>query len=228
MSEFTKVKLGKRLAAIESLVSEGYDHIWDCCCDHGLLGFQLLEQEKAGTLHFVDIVPQLLIEIEYKLSRFYDGAKQWRVYCLDVGELPVKSYQGEKQLIIIAGIGGQLLIELLSKLLPALEKMHVEFILSPVHHNYQLRQFLRQQRCNLVDEFIVAENGRYYEVMHLNNGPVNRKQCVSLVGEKMWDFTNSEHQCYLQQTIKHYQRMAKNPNMNVAAIINAYQQLNTL
>lgn len=233
MSEFSKVKLGKRLTAIEAVVVDGaYDHIWDCCCDHGLLGFQLLEKNKAKTVHFVDIVPQLLIDIEQKLKRFYMGKNKWQVHCLDVSKLPLNKHKDDKHLVIIAGVGGQLLITILSTLLPLASAMNIEFILSPVHHNYQLRQFLFTHQCFLIDEFIVAENKRYYEVIHLkpvkNNTQINREQSISLVGDKMWDFKNSEHHSYLQQTIQHYQRIAKNPNIDVSEIINAYQRLITL
>ena len=41
----------------------------------------------------------------------------------------------------------------------------------------------------------------------------------------MWDFENPTHQTYLQQTIRHYQRMIKNPNAHVGDIIKAYQDL---
>ena len=222
MSKENKVKLGKRLAAVESAVSGHYDHIWDCCCDHGLLGFRLLNQDKASHIHFVDIVPQLLFDIEEKLSRFYQGKNRWHVHCLDVANLPLKNYPTEKHLIIIAGIGGQLLIDLLDKLLSVVGNMNVEFILSPVHHNYQLRQFLNQQKCALIDEFIVAENERFYEVIHIDN--VEGKD-VSLVGDKMWDFDSPLHQSYLQQTINHYQRMSQNPTSDVSGIIRAYQTL---
>lgn len=206
------------------MVTSKFDHVWDCCCDHGLLGFQLLENNKAKHIHFVDIVPQLLIEIEAKLQRYYQGDKHWHVHCIDVAQLPLERYQNEKHLIIIAGIGGQLLVELLTKLLPLTDALNVEFILSPVHHNYQLRQFLSQQHCNLLEECIVEENNRFYEVLRINNNAKTIK-AISLVGNEMWDLDNVQHQSYLQQTISHYQRMGKNPNIDVAEIINAYQKL---
>jgi len=225
VNELTKVKLGKRLSALEASIGNGYDHIWDCCCDHGLLGFQLLEQSKAKQVHFVDIVPQLLTEIEAKLTRFYRGETLWQVHCLDVAQLPLLPYQQDKHLIIIAGVGGLLMIELLTKLLSITSGLNVEFILSPVHHNCALRAFLKTQSCALLDEFIVAENRRFYEVIQMKQGLGDE---VSLVGEKMWDLKDPEHQDYLAQTISHYQRMAKNPQLDVKEIIEAYDALNHL
>jgi len=222
VNKFSKVKLGKRLTRIESTVDMGYDHIWDCCCDHGLLGFQLLEKDKAKHVHFVDIVAPLLVDIEAKLKRFYQGESEWHVHCIDVALLPIKQYKDETHLLIIAGIGGQLLIEILEKLLPLTIGLNIEFVLSPVHHNYQLRSFLSSNNYALITESIVEENNRFYEVLHIKNSP---GKPISLVGDIMWDFSHSHHQSYLLQIINHYQRIAKNPNVDVEEIIRAYQAL---
>ncbi|PKG38431.1 SAM-dependent methyltransferase [Psychromonas sp. Urea-02u-13] len=215
------------------MAGRDYDHIWDCCCDHGLLGFQLLKNDKAGHIHFVDVVAPLLNEIDNKLSRYYQGKSEWSVHCLDVATLPIAEYdidsgaEQKKHLIIIAGIGGQLLITLLKVLFPHCRAFNVEFILSPVHHNHQLRAYLKDQNCRLIDEVIVEENKRFYEVLHIDQRALNKStDCfVSLVGDKMWNFDYVEHQLYLQQTIKHYQRMAKNPTLDVSEIIKGYQDL---
>lgn len=222
MSELNKVKLGKRLADIEAMVGDEYDHIWDCCCDHGLLGLLLLEKRKAPHVHFVDIVPDLLQTLEQKLKKYYQGDDSWYVHCIDVALLPIQQYQQAKHLVIIAGIGGQLLVELLAKLLPLTASLNIEFIISPVHHNYQLRSFLRKQNCGLLAEQLVEEKQRFYEVLHISSQAGTQ---VSPVGDVMWDFTNSKHQAYLEKTINHYSRIAKNPNMDVSEIIKAYQDL---
>ena len=222
MSKEKKLKLGKRLTKIEQSVSGDYQHIWDCCCDHGLLGFQLLANNKVQHLHFVDVVAPLMKEIQSKLNQHYHGEAVCSVHCLDVAKLPIAQYQSETHLIIIAGVGGELMIDFLSSLLPLCAVSEVEFILSPVHHNCQLRRFLSEQNCHLINEEIIEENNRFYELLHISN---KAGSAVSSVGDKMWDFENPRHQVYLQQTLKHYQRMANNPNMDVGNIIKAYQDL---
>ncbi len=221
------MKIGRRLQQIEQMVEKQYDHIWDCCCDHGLLGFNLLKAQVAQTIHFVDIVPDLLVQIEKTLQRHWLGAEQtWLVHCLDAGKLPIRQFsikpETDKHLIIIAGIGGELLIELMQSLLPVCANYHVEFILCPVHHNYKLRQFLIDNQLGLLNECLVFENSRSYEILHLS--PAS-SQPLSAVGSIMWDLTDPLHLNYLDKTIKHYQRIAKNPNAHVKSIINQYQQL---
>jgi len=89
------LRLGKRLKNIESMVIENYDHIWDCCCDHGLLGAALLARQAAPHIHFVDIVAELMNELEKKLNRFFPvdsgSASQWQAHCMDVSALPCKN-----------------------------------------------------------------------------------------------------------------------------------------
>jgi len=50
------------------MVKSQYDH---CCCDHGLLGAALLAQQAAPHIHFVDVVPELMQQLENKLTRFF-------------------------------------------------------------------------------------------------------------------------------------------------------------
>ena len=108
--EASPLKLGKRLQYIDSMVTATYDHIWDCCCDHGLLGGALLSRQAATTIHFVDVVPELMSQLEHKLARFYPKNStptfnsQWQIHCMDVSVLPVHKFNG-KHLIIIAGVG---------------------------------------------------------------------------------------------------------------------------
>lgn len=221
------VKIGRRLQEIEAMISSQYTHIWDCCCDHGLLGFSLLNAQAAQTIHFVDIVPELLNQIRETLYKYWKGDDAgWQVHCIDAGKLPLKQFSSQpktdKHLIIIAGIGGDLLIELLHSLQPLCGSYHIEFILCPVHHNYKVRQFLMANHFALHNETLAFENKRGYEILHVSR---QASEPLSAVGSKMWDLSNPSHRQYLNKTIAHYQRIAKNPNIDVMTIIKDYQQL---
>ena len=218
------IKTSLRLQHIEQMVKKHYAHIWDCCCDHGLLGFNLLNRQSADIVHFADIVPQLLIDIQTRLHNHWHGdPNRWQVHCCDVAQLPVLSAtKKEQHLVIIAGVGGELMIELIKGLQVSFAEVNVEYILCPVHHNYKVRSYLREQKFALIDESLVIENKRSYEILHVS---AKGDYALSLVGSKMWDFSNSDHIHYLQQTIRHYQRIAQNPAVDVTNIIGQYQQL---
>jgi len=245
-------KLSNRLQQIESMVTSQYDHIWDCCCDHGLLGFSLLSSQASSNIHFVDIVPELMSELEQKLQRFCPESP-WQTHCIDVANLPLTQCKG-KQLIIIAGVGGDLMIQFIEaiiqqhKSVDAHVNVELDFLLCPVHHQYALRQKLIELDFSLQDEVLVEENRRFYEILRVSS----RKDAaskISPVGEKIWQSLSTKLSAiqspkqsngadkYLEKTLKHYQRIEQgflqspkqnshqNRNKSVQHVIDAYRTL---
>lgn len=219
------MKLSKRLKLIESMVTPHYDHIWDCCCDHGYLGAALLDKQNNETVHFVDIVPELMQSLESKLQAFYDE-HNWQVHCLDVSHLPLQDHQS-KHLVIIAGVGGDLTAQFISSINARHPNLDIDYLVCPVHHLFMLRAKLNELKLGLVQEALVEDKKRYYEVMLLSSKSNN--QPVSAVGEQIWQADNEVQldvaERYLKQTLSHYQRIAKGKNNDVAHIISAYEQV---
>lgn len=237
------LKLSKRLRKITTMASNQYEHIWDCCCDHGLLGFALLSRNLANktptesilhassTVHFVDIVPELITTVLHKLERFYPDSN-WRTYCLDVAKLPLEQHQG-KNLVIIAGVGGDLMIEFVKAIMQRHKHLSIDFLLCPVHHQFALRQQLIALDFSLKDEALIEENQRFYEILLVSSVPSdtsNTFKKINPVGDKIWQVASSKEretaQKYLHKTLSHYQRINQgaNPNKtnNVQDIIDAY------
>jgi len=199
-----------------------YDYIWDCCCDHGQLGMTLLARRAAHRVHFVDVVPSLMAQVEADLQRFFSDYPHdsWQVHCADVAalQLPVTG----RQLVIIAGVGGELLVELVTALLASHSGQPLEFILCPVRQQYQVRQALRGLGLGLVAESLLQENNRFYEVLHVTSASNGAE--ITPVGAQMWDFAQASHRDYLQRTLNHYQRMLQG-DPAVAGVIAQYKQL---
>jgi tRNA (adenine22-N1)-methyltransferase len=221
-------KISNRLQKIEKMVTSQYDHIWDCCCDHGLLGSALLSRPDATTVHFVDIVPQLMAELDSKLHRFYPSSN-WKTHCLDVAKLPLMHYEG-KHLIIIAGIGGDLMIEFIEAIYKKHQDLNIEFLLCPVHHQFSLRQTLIALDFSLQHEVLLEENRRFYEILLVSTTKDENKS-VNPVGDIMWQST-SNHQAdtserYLAKTLDHYQRIQQGflqgKTNDVQHVIDAYR-----
>lgn len=208
------------------MIINQYDHIWDCCCDHGQLGIKLLARQAASKIHFVDVVAPLMTELETKLQRFFNinpDHNNWQVYCLDVAQLPLENTcQNSKQLIIIAGVGGDLLVELVNNIISNHPEHNLEFLLCPVHHHYKVRTSLSELGFGLIDETLIRENNRFYEILYVSKSANN---AIHPVGSSMWDFTRKDDTDYLNKTIKHYQRMAKKPKQDILGIIAQYQAL---
>lgn len=223
--------LSRRLAVIDSLIGEQYDEVWDCCCDHGLLGIELIKRKAAPMVNFVDIVPNLMTELETKLTLFspWQTKPHWQVLCQDVATINLNPNQ--KNMIVIAGVGGELLLSLVKNILTHYSQtaqLHnnrqaqpLEFIICPVHHAYTLRSGLRKLKLGLKNEVIVTENKRFYEVLHLSQAA---STSVSATGE-MWDFTQSSHKKYHAKLIKHYQQMQNKNTDFYADVLNQYNNL---
>jgi tRNA (adenine22-N1)-methyltransferase len=257
------VKLGKRLQTIEKLVTTNYDHIWDCCCDHGLLGAALLNKQSSSVIHFVDIVPELMSELHLKLKQFYpqenlssqqlttsDNKTRWQTHCIDVNTLPLASYKKlglehnkeselqkdqsqqkanhkAKHLVIIAGVGGDLMCEFVNNIYKAHPNLDIDFLLCPVHHQYTLRQQLINLNLRLQQEVLVEENKRFYEVLLVKADAKADLKPITLTGKELWQ-TASEQEYrtakrYLAKTLQHYQRMILGGSMDVASIIENYE-----
>ena len=216
------------------MVVSHYDHIWDCCCDHGLLGFSLLSRQAGSNIHFVDIVPELMTNVEKKLERFYPSSP-WKTHCLDVAKLPLAQYQG-KHLIIIAGVGGDLMILFIAAIYQQHKNLNIDFLLCPVHHQFSLRQKLIELDFSLKDEVLIEENQRCYEVM-LVSSVSYETQKINPVGDKIWQSTSSRQteivNNYLHKTLNHYQRIQQGALQaslhskvnNVQHIVDAYQAI---
>ncbi len=214
------MKTRQRLQQIDKMITQPYEHIWDCCCDHGLLGYLLLRRDAARTVHFVDVVEPLIAKVQSKLQRYFtNGFPQyaWQVHCTDVTKLQLSAAVLAKadsvHLVIIAGVGGDLLIELVEGLLKANPTQKMEFLLCPVLHNYKVRAALVGLRFGLINEHLVCENNRFYEILHV---ATDAEQPISLTGSVMWDLSRKEDQAYLERTISHYHRMVQNYNTSLA------------
>ncbi|MBW3530864.1 tRNA (adenine(22)-N(1))-methyltransferase TrmK [Shewanella sp. NKUCC06_TVS] len=252
------MKISQRLQQIDCMITGHYDHIWDCCCDHGLLGMLLLKRNVARQVHFVDCVPSLMQALELRLQRFFPADisglnshldpnlnpdidphlnldidpnlsrhSQWQVHCLDVTALPLEQTSDkDNQLIIIAGVGGELLVELVRAILAQHPLRHLEFILCPVHHNYYVRQSLSALGLGLKSEHLLEENQRFYEILHVSTIAAPNGLPITATGSLMWQTLDEASlpraQRYLSQVIGHYQRMPA--HKQTPEIIDAYQQ----
>lgn len=216
------------------MVTSTYDHIWDCCCDHGLLGAALLSKQAASHIHFVDIVPELMSKLENKLARFYPENSnsisnvQWQVHCMDVSALPLQKLDG-KHLVIIAGVGGDLMAEFVKAIYQNNPTADVDFLVCPVHHQFTLRKLLIQLDFSLQTETLIVENQRFYEMLLVSTTHKSHTK-ISPVGSSIWRGDTSEQSKiaadYLRKTLAHYRRMQLSHHSEVNHIIDAYSAVN--
>lgn len=209
-------RLGVRLEHLYrwALAAGHFDEVWDLCCDHGRLGLHLhralFEQEPAceSRVHLVDRVPKIVHELESRYQSLI--SPRLTVRCLDAGDITLPN-RG-RQLILLAGIGGGTMVNMLTKLFQQIAALTVQtgdaqfdFMLSPNLHMFELRRFLRQQHVELVKEEFVTEKGRSHEHLHLRYcSGVSDSRRVDPVGSEIWLPLSDEKERYLRKLLEHY------------------------
>ncbi|MGL4474392.1 MAG: tRNA (adenine(22)-N(1))-methyltransferase [Shewanella sp.] len=230
------MKLSKRLHQLDAMVANDYQHVWDCCCDHGFLGAALLTRQAAPHIHFVDIVPGLMAQLDEKLQRFYPDNRAYQTHCLDVSQLPLESFPGHT-LVIIAGVGGELMSRFIADIHGRHPEITIDWLLCPTNQTFHLRSCLIDLGFSLNDEVLLEENQRYYEILSVTStgtlAPARDNRAVSAispVGAKLWQTIEltSKHQTqlaerYRDNLLKHYQRVNQASDTDVGHIIAAYK-----
>lgn len=218
------MKLSKRLNAINSLITQPYDIVWDCCCDHGFLGMALLERGIAKQINFVDIIPTLMQALEQSLQHFEQGKSlpSWQVRCEDVAQIKLPT--AAKQVVVIAGVGGDLCLKLIQQIIANNpHSLHqLSFIICPIQHLYKVRTGLKACNLKLDNEQIIVENKRFYEVLKVS---FNATNSITETGAQMWDKHNPHHHQYQQQLLNHYTRMINKDRLYYQKVITAYQRV---
>ena len=221
MNSQTVVKLGRRLRQLDTMLEQRYSIIWDCCCDHGLLGMSLLQRRLADKVVFVDILSPQMALLEKDLQERFPGDElNWQVICQDVKDLEVPKV--ESQLFIIAGVGGNKTIQFIESLCAAMPDMPFDLLLCSVHGNYAVRKALIEHGFGLKEEQIVLENNRFYETIYVSQ---NSTQPIIAAGSSMWDKLNPDHQQYWQKTLDHYRKKAAADPVVFGPIVADYEAL---
>jgi tRNA (adenine22-N1)-methyltransferase len=212
------MKLSTRLTALcQTIPDNTYQHIWDCCCDHGYLGQQLMTEHPQSKIHFVDVIPHLIEEVKKRLINVPDG--NWLTHYEDAAKITLETAQNN--LVIIAGVGGDLLMEMVEAIYTRhaslFDNNRLDFLLCPVRQLHKVREGLNQLNLGLISEKIIQDNHQFYEVIQVSN---QSNKPVSMVGSEMWDLSNKEHVAYRDTMIQHYE---KQPNAQAKILLKQYK-----
>lgn len=147
------------MKAVASMVTPG-SILADVGTDHGYVPISLVQRKKIQKAIAMDInkgplqraqehIAECQLE-EYIETRLSDGVQK-----LEVGEVDA---------ILIAGMGGELVMHIISE---GMEVCHSvkELILQPQSELGKVRQFLRENNFEIIDEDMVIEEGKYYPMM---------------------------------------------------------------
>ena len=207
-SRITLPRLSPRLSAIYNMTRRISDQqgapdiIWDCCCDHGYLGMHILNAGLADTIRFVDQLPHIIERLAGQLA--LQPHTNYETITASVADLQPEA--DRQHLIILAGIGGEIMAQLMSHLTMAKGSYSAEYIFCASATQFDIREYLNRHNFLLKEEQFIVSGKQSYELIYCATSTTDHGQPVSLTGN-MWQQDNPDHVRYLNMLHDHYQRM---------------------
>lgn len=153
------MKLSKRLELIKSLVTRG-NKVADIGTDHAHIPISLVLDRISPSVIAMDIGKGPLLKAEENIS-LYNLENRIITRLSDGLD---KLEEKEVDTIIIAGMGADLIVDILSKA-SRLKKDIKEYILSPHSQWEKLRKFLRENSYKIIEEKMLIDEEKYYLVI---------------------------------------------------------------
>jgi len=158
------MKVSDRLTMVASFVNEG-SNIADIGTDHGYVPILLAESGKIGHGLAMDVRTGPLGRAQEHIRQH----KLERVIETRLSDGVEKLEPGEADTVIIAGMGGELVIHILEEGERLWDQVE-HWILSPQSELDKVRRFLRLHGFSIAREEMLKEDGKYYTVMDVTRG----------------------------------------------------------
>lgn len=168
------MELSKRLYAIAQMVKE--ETAADIGTDHGYLPIFLVKEKGLKRVIACDVNKGPLKKAEENIAEY--GVGEYIETRLGDGLERVKP--GEAQCITISGMGGMLIIKILSDGIETVRSAK-RIIVQPQHDIPRVRQFIMDIGFMIEDEAMVFEDGKYYTAISAVKGsdtPYDEKELL--------------------------------------------------
>lgn len=153
------MELSKRLNAVAAMVTSGHV-VCDVGCDHGYVSIFLVKTKKCPKVYALDVREGPLERARQHVEAYACTEYIEIIRSDGMKEMP----SGIADTLILAGMGGRLVIKILSESMEKIRKMK-ELVLQPQSEIGLVREFIRKEGFALADEDMVEEDGKYYPVM---------------------------------------------------------------
>lgn len=153
------MQLSKRLQAVADFVTKGF-RVADIGCDHAYLSIYLAEKNVSPFIVAMDINKGPLEKAEENIKKH---KQEERIHIRRSDGLH-KLEAGEVDTLLIAGMGGSLILQILSERRDVLASVR-ELILQPQSEVHLVRRALSGFGFLITAENILLEDGKYYVCM---------------------------------------------------------------
>ena len=159
--------LSERLKAVADMITPGIP-VADIGCDHAYLPIWLAREEISPYIIACDINAGPIGRAKENIE---DVELSDRIDVRQGDGLSVIT-PGEVRSVVMAGMGGKLMIRILDEGRDVLEKVS-EIIMEPQSEVATLRHFLQDNGFRIISENMVSEDGKYYPLIKAIPGHMN-------------------------------------------------------
>lgn len=172
-----EIVLSQRMQMVADMVSKG-NVLADIGCDHGFVSIYLLENGICPKVIAMDVNEGPLLRAkehieERGLSSYID---------VRLSDGMEKLLFGEADSVLIAGMGGRLVIKILTDCMDKAKDLK-EIVLQPQSELHLVRQFLTDMGFHIIQEDIVKDNGKFYPAMRVT---WREEKAQALSEEELW------------------------------------------
>lgn len=209
------MNLSKRLLMNVSLVPEGAS-VADIGCDHGYASIWLIRQGVAKKVIATDINAG---PIQRAIKHIEDAGLTGQIECRQSNGTE-KLIPGEVDTLMIAGMGGPLMTDILASGEKVLKKV-TTLVLQPQSEISEVRHFLVQHDFQIEEEKACLEDGKYYFAIKA----VRRKFSEDEMPREKWQFhygtylVKTGDKVFRQYLLKErdtYRKILENPGLNAS------------
>ena len=156
--------ISDRMKKLALMVTPGLIVV-DIGCDHGFVSAYLVISGKSDKVIAADVAEGPLESAKKTFGQL--GLMDKIETRLSDGFSEIK--EGKSECAVIAGMGGHLIMDIIEAGLPKLKNGY-ELILSPQSDVPEVRRFLRERRISILDEEMLIENEKYYNILKCSVG----------------------------------------------------------
>jgi hypothetical protein len=204
-------RIPKRMLAIANMVDKS-KVLADVGCDHAYISINLLENGKVERIIASDLRegPLNIAKDNIKLCGYEDRIETRLCAGLQGYEA------GEVDTILISGMGGMLVKEILSESIAVTKKADT-LILEPQSDLRVVRAYLKEIGFEIIDEDMLSESGKYYQIMKAvkKSETIEDVQDIGAMAENEFGpiLIKKKHPVlleFLQKRKKHFERLLQN------------------
>ncbi|HEY8444896.1 MAG TPA: tRNA (adenine(22)-N(1))-methyltransferase TrmK [Bacilli bacterium] len=174
-----------------------YRNIADVGCDHGYLILEAFEKYHIIHAQAIDNKQGPLQNAMKNLQKYQSQV----TFTLSNG---LQDLEPENEVVIIAGMGGMLIIKILSENLERLENVK-RIIIQANRDLDKIRQFALNNHFQIVSEKIIDEESIFYEIIVLEKGSSNYTKADLMFGPCL---LKEKSPLFMKKWTKEYQKLS--------------------